>query len=623
MLVSVSAWALTPAMIGAVSHAGCNCLSDVVSNTELEFDVNNQQSYPLSGNQWFSLIKSPASGASQSDYILYRSGASFVDASPNYWEFNGTDQVFFSSANTTFLNNLGKTTGGNDFTIIVVGKSAGGEGKAIVSTQGINSSTRGVAAMYNVDEKFELQQYGDTAYIDHPHRTVFAGGQDFIAVYSYDHDTSQARVWSNGDLSQNNMVMNATTTNPTSALHVGGHTAGAFLPSGFRITNIAFRNVFTSESEERTIRQYYERKYGLDLTDETPESFNFSDVTDQSVSSVISSNILQVSGFSGPASVSISGDGSPSYRVCEDSSCATVLTDWTSSASTIQYGSGQYFQQRHTSSSSNSTTTTSTLSVGGVSDSWNVTTQAAAASSFGDVVASTVFDLDATISASYTGSGTNFANIESTPADGAAQGDYNFTISGATFTGSAGSQSAYFSLDGNDYFYITGGNTTFINNLHKTTGGSDFWLLFSFYLPDDATTDWLFADYSTGPGLRSFINTTQSLGFRQQGGVSSQTNATATVSEATPVTLIISHSHSTNETKYWISTTTGEAVAHTFNTTTGNAQSAFAVGYNYTSYMQNGARFYTIAGGNEYLDNTKAAALFSHIETRHGRDYTP
>jgi len=252
-----------------------------------------------------------------------------------------------------------------------------------------------------------------------------------------------------------------------------------------------------------------------------------------------------------------------------------------------------------------------------------VTTEAAASPSLQDSVASTVFDLDATISASYSGSGTSWANLVASPADGASQSAYNFTISGATFTGSAGSASAYFSLDGNDSFSITSGNTTFINNLHKTTGGQDFWLLFAFYLPDDATTDWLFADYSTSPGIRSFINTTQTLGFRQHGSTSSQVNASATVAEATPVMAIISHSHSTNETKFWISATTGEAVAHTFSSTTSNAQSAFAVAYNYSAYMQNGARVYTIAGGNEYLDNTKAGALFSALETRHSRDYTP
>ena len=93
-----------------------------------------------------------------------------------------------------------------------------------------------------------------------------------------------------------------------------------------------------------------------------------------------------------------------------------------------------------------------------------------------------VFDLDATMLASYNGSGQTWANMIAAPADGSAKtaGDFYRGVNGTatatdpTFTGSAGSQSAYWLHDGFDAFFLAGGNTAFIDSLHRTTGGSDY-----------------------------------------------------------------------------------------------------------------------------------------------------
>ena len=88
-----------------------------------------------------------------------------------------------------------------------------------------------------------------------------------------------------------------------------------------------------------------------------------------------------------------------------------------------------------------------------------------------------VFELDAGLSASYGGSGETFANIVIAPADGEGQTEYDFyrgadadvESDGPTFNGSAGNNSAneLFSFDGGDYFTLAGGNTGFLNSLHK------------------------------------------------------------------------------------------------------------------------------------------------------------
>ncbi len=106
--------------------------------------------------------------------------------------------------------------------------------------------------------------------------------------------------------------------------------------------------------------------------DDTPNTFSFTDQTGVTLSTLISSNILQISGIAGSVPVSISGNGSPQFRTCSDSGCSTVLRTWETAATTIT--NNQFIQLRLTSSGSNSTAFSATITVGTGSDNWSVTT---------------------------------------------------------------------------------------------------------------------------------------------------------------------------------------------------------------------------------------------------------
>src|SRR5574343_994393 len=103
--------------------------------------------------------------------------------------------------------------------------------------------------------------------------------------------------------------------------------------------------------------------------------------------------------------------------------------------------------------------------------------------SLSDVIASAVFDLDATQAASYPGSGTTWSNLVTAPADGSAQTAYDFyrgdgstSTTYPTFNGTPGSAAAYWSFDGGDLFDLkSGANTTFLKNAHKSAGGGIGW----------------------------------------------------------------------------------------------------------------------------------------------------
>lgn len=106
--------------------------------------------------------------------------------------------------------------------------------------------------------------------------------------------------------------------------------------------------------------------------DKTPNAFLFTDQTAISTSTLSLSNILQINGISTDVVTSIAGSGGPEYRVCGDATCSTVISDWSSVAGTI--GNGQYLQLRLTSAAADLTATSATMSVGTVSDNWQVTT---------------------------------------------------------------------------------------------------------------------------------------------------------------------------------------------------------------------------------------------------------
>ena len=106
--------------------------------------------------------------------------------------------------------------------------------------------------------------------------------------------------------------------------------------------------------------------------DYTPDAFDFTDQTDVAVSTLVESNIVQVTGMANCTAISIDGVGSE-YRICADGTCSGAPA-YVSTSGTID--SGQYVQLRLTSSASSSTATVATLTVGTANVDWSVTTAA-------------------------------------------------------------------------------------------------------------------------------------------------------------------------------------------------------------------------------------------------------
>ncbi len=259
---------------------------------------------------------------------------------------------------------------------------------------------------------------------------------------------------------------------------------------------------------------------------------------------------------------------------------------------------------------------------------------AAAVNSLKDIVSSCVFDLDATKSASYGGSGQTWANLVSAPADGSSQSAYDFvlgdtnavTTDDPTFTGSAGSSSAYFALDGGDYFDIaSGANTNFLRDMHKTTGGSDLWFAIAFRYVDGGSQNTLFGTQAgSGVGMRVYVASSgDQVNVVQRGGSSSTVSGGTALTDGADHLVVISHSHGGNNTRIWVNTTTKTNVSQTFSTTTSDAANALSVAANGThgALLANTTRIYAVAMGNAYIDDAEVALIAAEYNSRHGRSY--
>ncbi|MBI1362560.1 MAG: hypothetical protein GC134_01080 [Proteobacteria bacterium] len=98
--------------------------------------------------------------------------------------------------------------------------------------------------------------------------------------------------------------------------------------------------------------------------DVTPNSFSFTNVSNQNLDTLVTSNSVTVSGFDGALTASVSGQGNPQVSVDGGG--------WASSAS---ISAGQSVRLRLTSNNAYSSAVSAYLNIGTYSTSWSVTTK--------------------------------------------------------------------------------------------------------------------------------------------------------------------------------------------------------------------------------------------------------
>jgi hypothetical protein len=252
------------------------------------------------------------------------------------------------------------------------------------------------------------------------------------------------------------------------------------------------------------------------------------------------------------------------------------------------------------------------------------------------VVAGAVLDADSTIASSFT-SGTTWANIIAAPADGSLQSAYDLSFTGAsspTFTGSAGSPSAYFALDGGDYVTIAGGNTALINGALKTTGGNpiSFWMCGSFVAKSAAASAQSFVGNSGGSGNGFMFSNGTFFDYTNKGalltrGDTNVNNGTALgndTSDGTNKFIAFTYDPSTRVAKVYAgATSTPQTFTQLAHTATMDATYAlqFFAGGNGATPLRSGSEGRALGMANTVLSDSEVTALRALYSTRHGTSY--
>lgn len=238
-------------------------------------------------------------------------------------------------------------------------------------------------------------------------------------------------------------------------------------------------------------------------------------------------------------------------------------------------------------------------------------------------ITGTVFDVDASRSDSYSGSGA-WKNLVFDPNDGSAQTDYDFTVNGnPVFTGSPGDHDAYWLMDGTGDRFTAAFSTDFTNALHKTTGGTDFWIAANFrFIQNDAAQNIASTQTnSTSNGIRFNTGSNENIGMAQGNGtttVNTGSSPSAMV-DGTDYIVILTYQASTGATKIYKDTNTPLVnTTQVYNTNTSNAAGAMTIGAsnNGGSTVPNGTRFYGVAAGNSYLSDADAQAIIDEYTAR-------
>lgn len=257
----------------------------------------------------------------------------------------------------------------------------------------------------------------------------------------------------------------------------------------------------------------------------------------------------------------------------------------------------------------------------------------ASGSSVTPITASLVGWHEATSSTSYSGSGTTLTSLVTVPADTTSQAANLINTSGSpTFTGSAGSQSAYFLMNGSSFLTqaaATLTSTSMLLNAHRSDLTTGFWVAWAGVIPADNTAVRIIcgpARFNSGSdvGYNLSLSATGGLQLQARNGTTSAVYAGPGVPRGVPVLIVASWngSQSTNNVRFWVNTTTKWVVGGAFPTATVAATLAHKVCGNTLQLMTSGTQFKSFLYGNSFIDDGQVSQIYALLLAQQGIDYT-
>jgi hypothetical protein len=409
------------------------CATGNALNTWSSGSPNNCSASPTSGSPGTSSVISSFSGSSYSILFSYISGGNVYGAT-----VSGTVTTTASAPVISSVTN--NNAAAADVTATVNLSSSGSGGTALEYAQttantlpstGWQASAsfthpRGTTRYYWASRNKNTSLYSSSTshtvgYIA-PDSSITTTTNSPIAVGAGTHQVTIA----NGDANTTYHVRSASYTGSILATGTGNVTitvsdssaAGStttYYITATRATSTGGDNVHVNATTYSITRNNF---------DTTPDAFTFTDVTNAVTNTLYTSNEVTITGIDTTVSVSISGG---QYRRFTGGAWGA----YTSAAGNAV--SGDKFQLQRTSSSTSGTAVNSTLTVGGTSDTWTVTTSGGSTDTTPDQFTFTSIT-GAARSTVYTSNSITITGINASTAVSITGGEYEKNASGSWVT---------------------------------------------------------------------------------------------------------------------------------------------------------------------------------------------
>lgn len=232
-------------------------------------------------------------------------------------------------------------------------------------------------------------------------------------------------------------------------------------------------------------------------------------------------------------------------------------------------------------------------------------------------------DFDFRSGQSYPGSGTTVSSMQTAPASGASQSDYDFTLPmGWSFT------DGYVAGDGASYMEITGANTAFLNGLNRTDNSTPWGLAVVFY-PNSTTNSRMVLEGRgasvTNPGFVGYFASTNSAipaMFQRgdAGGFGTTVVGSTQMTQSAANLCVWTWDKTNNDARLWVNGTQFENTSVTLAACETNGQKITIGGspFSANNYIANGERIYQWILFRRALSTSDEASIRSALETRTG-----
>jgi len=252
------------------------------------------------------------------------------------------------------------------------------------------------------------------------------------------------------------------------------------------------------------------------------------------------------------------------------------------------------------------------------------------ASSVENVIASACFHLDMTVPDSHKGSELDLKNIVSVPADGSATTDFDAhfgvddSVSSDDPTPTGTGEDRFAALDGSKLFTMKTNTAGMLQKIHRSD--FDWWISFLWQPLANHTLNrraWGSRQLGTDRGTDLQTPVDDLYDVIASNGTSGVflSNGDVAIPGATPsmVTVSVQGAGSSNNIRIWSQSDTATVLSQALNASTVDSANIFGIcaGKGGVTPLENGSRFYAICGGNEFLTNTKHAAIRAHFKSIH------